>query len=411
MTLLRDLRGDAVSGATTAALADFERALALFQACRGNAMLPAREAVAAAPGFAMATALVASLYLSGRDPAGGRDALRVIADFRGEPWLPRERLHFAAIRALARGEYDHARHLHDELLAEFPRDALALQLAHAFDYYGGDAHSLRDRVAWVLPAWTAADPGYHALLSMHAFGLEECGEYAIAEDTALRALELNPHDLRAHHAVTHVLEMLGRSDAGMRWMGARSGFWMDDGPAAMHLWWHLALYHLGARRHEHALRLYDARVGVSRGRSISALIDAAALLWRLELMNVDVGMRWAPLAQRWAPHAADGFCAFNDLHAMMAFVGAGRGELAATLIRAQEARIRTGGTNATMTRLVGLPACRALQAYGRGRYAETQGLLARLPPVAHRIGGSLAQRNVIELTCDAAAQRSLRRAA
>ncbi|MGE0875191.1 MAG: tetratricopeptide repeat protein [Burkholderiales bacterium] len=405
--MLRDLRGEAVSGATPAALDEFERALDLFLACRGNAGAPVRAACEAAPGFAMAFALEACLQLSGRDPAGGRQALRVLACFRGEPALPRERLHFAAIRALARGDYDQARHLHDELLAEHPRDVLAVQIAHSFDYVAGDARSLRDRIAWVLPAWSAADPGYHALLSMHAFGLEECGEYALAEDTALRALELNPRDLRAHHAVTHVLEMLERAEAGMRWMGSRTAYWLDDGPAAMHLWWHLALHHLGAGRQRHALMLYDQRIGVPRGRSMSALIDASALLWRLELMHVDVGSRWQALADRWAPHAADAFCAFNDLHAMMAFIGAGRDELAQRLIAAQEARIGAGGANATMTRLVGLPACRALRAYGRGDYAEAERQLRRLPPVAHRIGGSLAQRNVLEMTREAAVQRAL----
>lgn len=405
MTLLCDLRGETVSGATPEALEAFERALALYQACRGNAMEPAREAGAAAPGFAMAFALQASLHLSGRDPAGGREALRALADFHGEPALPRERLHFAAIRALARGDYDRARHLHDELLATHPRDALAVQVAHSYDYYAGDARNLRDRIAW-----SAADPGYHALLSMHAFGQEECGEYALAEDTALRALQLEPRDVRAHHAVTHVLEMLDRAEAGMRWMGSRSTYWVDEGPASMHLWWHLALHHLGAGRTRHALMLYDERIGVPRGGSMSALIDAAALLWRLKLTGVDAGTRWAPLAARWAPHATDAYCAFNDLHAMMAFVGAGRRELARELLAAQQARVGTGDANASMTRLVGLPACRALYAYGRGDFSDAASLLGRLPPVAHRIGGSLAQRNVLELTCDAAARLALKAA-
>jgi len=405
---LRDRRGEAVSGATPPALDAFERALALFQACRGNAMAPARDALDAAPAFAMAAALQACLHLSGRDPAGGSQALDVLAQFPGTPALPRERLHFAAIRALAAGDYDCARHLHDEILAEFPRDALALQVAHSVDYVAGDARSLRDRIAWVLPSWSASDPGYHALLSMHAFGLEECGEYAQAEDTALQALALEPRDLRAHHAVTHVLEMLDRAEAGMRWMGSRSGYWMDDSPAAMHLWWHLALHHLGAGRTRHALILYDTRIGVRRGGSMSALIDAAALLWRLQLMQVDVGARWQALADRWAPHAADAFCAFNDLHAMMAFAGAGRDAQARELLAAQEARLRSGGINGAMTRLVGLPACRALYAFGRGSFADAAHLLARLPPVAHRIGGSLAQRNVLELTREAAARQGAR---
>ena len=59
-----------------------------------------------------------------------------------------------------------------------------------------------------------------------------------------------------------------------------------------------------------------------------------------------------------------------------------------------------------MTRLVGLPASRALAAFGRGDFATAARLLRALPPVAHRIGGSHAQRDVLHLTRAAAAARS-----
>ena len=58
-----------------------------------------------------------------------------------------------------------------------------------------------------------------------------------------------------------------------------------------------------------------------------------------------------------------------------------------------------------MTRLVGYPACRALAAFGRGEHAAAEALLRGLPPVAHRIGGSHAQRDVLQLTRAVAASR------
>ena len=58
-----------------------------------------------------------------------------------------------------------------------------------------------------------------------------------------------------------------------------------------------------------------------------------------------------------------------------------------------------------MTRLVGLPASRALAAFGRGDYDLADALLRGLPPVAHRIGGSHAQRDILQLTRAAAAAR------
>jgi hypothetical protein len=58
-----------------------------------------------------------------------------------------------------------------------------------------------------------------------------------------------------------------------------------------------------------------------------------------------------------------------------------------------------------MTQLVGYPASRALAAFGRGEYRAAEALLRSLPPVAHRIGGSHAQRDVLQLTRAAAAAR------
>ena len=95
-----------------------------------------------------------------------------------------------------------------------------------------------------------------------------------------------------------------------------------DTVVATHCWWHLALFHLSRGRSKDALALYDRRVRAARSSEIADLIDAASLLWRIALHGGDAGTRWAELAAAWAAHIDDGFCSFNDLHAMLAFVGA-----------------------------------------------------------------------------------------
>src|SRR5690606_1102354 len=127
-------------------------------------------------------------------------------------------------------------------------------------------HALRARAARIYRAL----PEHHAVLSMYAFALEECGEYGRAEELARRALELEPLDLRAHHAVAHVLEMQGRFAEGIRWMGERSPCWTGAGGASTHQWWHLALYHLELERVDHAAAIYDRRM---QGGGLSELID------------------------------------------------------------------------------------------------------------------------------------------
>ena len=172
---------------------------------------------------------------------------------------------------------------------------------------------------------------------------------------------------------------------------------------APHHRWHLALFQLEAEGEQRALETCDHFISIAAS-AISDLIDASALLWRLHLRGMELAGRWRALAERWAPHAGDAYCAFSDLHAMMAFAGAQRWDLAHILLAAQTRRILERGSNSDMTRLVGLPACRALQAFGRGDYREAESLLSRLPPMAHHVGGSQAQRHVLELTRAAASQ-------
>ena len=404
-----DARDCPISGASPGALEHFERALAAFQLGRGDPLAHLREAIAEAPEFAMARIVEAYLRLGGRDPGGAAESARILGDLILGRLNSRERGHCAALAAASAGEFEAASALLGGVLREHPRDALALQVVHSFDYLRGDTHALRNRVETVLPAWSAESPGYHALLSMLAFGLEECGEYGRAQEIALHALELEPRNVRAHHAVVHVLEMQGRSQEGIRWMKSRACHWADAGPMATHHWWHLALFQLEADGGQRALQIYDRQIGTDP-RAISDLIDASALLWRLHLRGMDLAGRWRALAVRWAPHAGDAYCAFSDLHAMMAFAGAQRWDLAQVLLAAQSRRILQRGSNSDMTRLVGLPACRALQAFGRGSYFTAENLLSRLPPLAHRVGGSQAQRDVLALTCTAARHLATRRA-
>ena len=402
MSRPRDARGCAVTGASARALEHYERALGGFLAWTGEPRAEARCAVEAAPEFVMGHVLEAELHLCSRNPADMQGALQALRRAQRLPQNARERMHAASIATALRGDYARARELLACILERHPRDLLALAVSHTIDHYLGDTRDLRDRVAAVLPAWSRADAGYHGVLAMHAFGLEEAGEYARAEDAAFAALELEPRDIRAHHARAHVLEMQGRSAQGLRRMGERAAYWTGAGASSTHVWWHLALYHLELGDARHALELYDRRLG---GEALNELIDASALLWRLQLHGVEAGPRWDLLAERWAPHAADAFCAFNDLHAMLAFVGARRADLARRLLRAQRRRLAHGGTNETMLRAVGLPACQALAAFGKEDYARAALLLRGLPEVSHRLGGSHAQRGLIGLTLRAAESR------
>jgi hypothetical protein len=401
-----DMQGHSLSGATAAGVAHYAQGSRLFQCYLGDPLAEAEAAIAASPAMPMAHVLKAWLCLLGTE-AGGLPPAR--AAWQAASRLPcdwREAGHLRAIGQLLDGRWSESARTLEDVSIEYPRDVLALQAGHQLDFFTGNARMLRDRIARALPSWDRSMPGYHALLGMHAFGLEETGDYAQAETQGRRALELERRDGWAQHAVVHVMEMQGRHADGIAWMRADPDAWSRDSFFAVHNWWHLAMFHLDLGEIDKVLALYDGPID-GKGSTIALeLIDASAMLWRLHLRGIPVGARWTALADRWQPFAAAGNYAFNDVHAMMAFVGAGRRDAARRLLEAQSAAMRAGGDNAAFTREVGHPAVLALQAFGDGNYDGCARLLRPLRAVAHRFGGSHAQRDVFDLTLIEAAMRA-----
>ena len=206
----------------------------------------------------------------------------------------RERAHVRGLALWVAGDWKGMQGQFDRLLAEYPRDMLALQIGHLADFYHGDRDNLRGRIARALPAWRRDDPGYGFVLGMYAFGHEECGEYPEAEETGRRAIEVEPDDSWAQHAVAHVLEMQTRQAEGIAFMESRTDHWAQhDNVFAFYNWWHTALYNLDQDRTDAVFDIYDRRIRSESSEVQLTMLDATALLWRLHLRGIDVGNRWA----------------------------------------------------------------------------------------------------------------------
>jgi len=406
MPHLTDTHGHPVSGATAAALDHYEQAAQDLRCLVGDPLAAIDRALAEAPAMSIAHTLRAWLHVLGTEAPAlptAREAAEAAARLAG---TDRERMHARAAALVAAGHWREGARLLEDLSAQHPRDLLALQAGHQVDFFTGDSRMLRDRPARVRPHWNDAMPGHHAVLGMHAFGLEETGDYAQAERIGRRAIELQPRDAWAWHAVAHVHEMRNAPDAGIAWLEPNAMHWSRDSFFAVHNWWHLALFKLEQDRHDEVLALYDASIGGPGSRVVLDMIDQSALLWRLALRAVDVGERWQPLAERWAPHAAAGNYAFNDVHAMMAFASAGRGDLAAQLLDSQREALATDGDNRAFIAEVGEAATRAVQAFVAGDHDTVVSLVRPIRSSAHRFGGSHAQRDLLDLTLIESALRS-----
>jgi hypothetical protein len=404
---MKDSVGYETTGASTRGLNALEQGLHELRCYIGDPVATVERALKESPELVMGYVLKAYLYLLGTEPDGLPVARSALQAVQALPATDREHRHVQAIAHLAEGRWRAAGRVLEDLSVEYPRDALALQAGHLIDFFTGDSRMLRDRIARVLPAWDRSTAGYHAVVGMHAFGLEETGDYARAEAQGRLSVELEPRDGWGQHSVAHVMEMQGRRREGIAWMRANPDAWSHDNFFAVHNWWHLALFHLGLDEVDEVLALFDGPIYGKASSVVLDMVDASALLWRLHLLRgVEVGERWNRIADNWLPVATARNYAFNDMHAMMAFVGAGRSRAADAVLETQRAAMDAKGDNATFTREVGYAATQAIKAFGDGNYAETVRLLRPVRNHAHRFGGSHAQRDVIDLTLIEAASRA-----
>lgn len=406
---LNDIRYVPTSTDSQASLDRLEEALDLAIIMRGDPVAVLDEALAEDPGFVLGLCLRAEMQLltteRSRVPQAARDV--EMAEALTGAANDRERGHIAAIRAWLEGDLEKATNCWEAVLLDYPRDLIALFAAHMTDFFLGEAAQMRDRISRALRGWDADTPGYGYVLGMYAFSLEEAGDYARGEENGRKAVELNPKDVYAIHAVAHVMEMQGRQEDGIRWMTERQENWAVDCGFAIHLWWHTAMYHLDLEQYDRVFEIYENGIRHSADGISLEELDAASMLWRLNLLGVDVSDRWDELADRWEPSAEDTYYAFNDMHAMMAFAGAGRDMAAAKLLAATASYVtERGGTNAQMTKEVGIPICRALLAFSREDYGAAVDLLLPIRYRSNVFGGSYAQRDVVALTLIEAAIRA-----
>ncbi|WP_051717606.1 tetratricopeptide repeat protein [Streptomyces sp. NRRL F-5727] len=404
-----DRHGTTLHACTPEGADHLDRAVEALLFFRPEVSAAVEDALAASPESPDAQAFAVYLGVLGTEHTAAAAARTRFGRYlagRDTSALPaRERLHLAAAAACLAGDLHGAGDLLEELSLAYPRDVLALFAGHQLDFLTGDAVRLRDRIGGALSAWGRADEPWGPLLGMYAFGLEESGHYRRAEENGLAAVERQPRDVWAVHAVTHTYEMQGRIAEGVAFLDARADDWARGNYLTVHNWWHYALYCLEAGAEETALRVYDAAVHPAESAGLAMeLLDAAALLWRLRLAGREEPARWARLADAWAARADPPFYAFNDAHAVMAYVGAGRIAEAEALVADRRRWLAEGGedrrtlANHAMTAEIGLPVCEALLAHGRGDHAAVVELLW---PVRRRIqvfGGSHAQRDAVQRT-------------
>ena len=405
--MTRDAQGHDLTSATAEAANSIDAAVRAYALAYGDPMGHFDAALAAAPDCAMAELGKAWLLAMSNDPAGVMTARTAVERIRSLPMNERERTHLAALAYAAAGHWASAATVFDRHQMRYPFDLMAHQTVMRLEGFLGRFHLTAGRTARALPLWSQDQPGYGILYSFYGFGLEELGDYARAEDVSRRAAELEPHGYWPHHAVSHVLEMTGRPGKGLEWMSEREPLWSGkDNTNRVHIHWHKALFHVELGAYEAALALLDGPIRATLRPVGTNLCNATALLWRLEMSGVEPGERWQDYARLWQGRANGATSVFNDIHSALTMLKAGDAD-GFTRLRAGMVETASAGTEQSPTwRDVGLPIVDGLREFTRGAYTQAveQMLPARFSFA--RMGGSHAQRDIVDWTLTEAALRA-----
>lgn len=397
----QDILGLTVTTSSDAAVAALNAALFDFLEARLSLGARLKEALEADPECVMALCFRGYFLMQ----LSTVQTLPKVAEVLGQATVAakgaseRERMHVAALEQWQGGSPAGACRVWEAILDQWPRDLLALRLHHFASFWRGARESLRDAPAAVLGRIDEAMPGRPFVLGMLAFGLEETGDYARAEQFGREAVERNENDLWALHAVAHVLEMQCRHAEGVKLLERPFGAWSDRNPFKDHVWWHAALFALETGDHARVLEVYDREVKVDEGGFYLDVQNAASLLQRLELAGVDVGPRWEELADLAEGRLDDHVLPFTDAHFMLALVGAGRLEAARGYLASLKRFAASPASEAArVTGEITISLAEALLAYGEGRYAEAGDGLHALRHRLAPLGGSHAQQDVFHQT-------------
>jgi tetratricopeptide (TPR) repeat protein len=319
----------------------------------------------------------------------------------------RERVHLQVLKMWIADRGDSGLEALETLLEQYPLDMLALRIAHYLHFYNGSGDGMRTSTGRVLQAWPENHTHFPYLQGMHAFGLEESAQYNEALQFGRLAVEQNPGDIWATHAVAHVYQMLGDYTTGLDWLQRSEPHWRDSNNFRYHVIWHEALYWLGLGEPAQALAIYDQRLADSIADDFYLdVCNNAALLWRLEFLGVDVGQRWQPLVEICTRHINDRELVFANLHYLIPLAVTGADEVAPALQNLAD-WAATDTDQGQVCRNVGLQLAQGL-ANAPATPAAAVDTLLEVQSELYHIGGSKAQRDVFRQLTRHVAQQANR---
>jgi hypothetical protein len=357
------------------------------------------QALAVDPDFALAHAARARAHQLRGDMASARTAMAA-ANAAAADLPAREANHMAFYNLVLSGQGEAATNAARSHLKTYPRDAMVLSpCTSVFGLIGFSGRGGREREQVALLDGLVPHYGDDWWFnSQHAFALVETGQRDAARPMIERAMTQYPRNAHGAHIRAHVHYEDGEHAASRAWLTDWMAAYPREGQLHCHISWHLALCALAAGDETEAFRIYADSISpdATWGPPLNALTDSVAFLWRAELSGHPRNpARWRVVhefGQKMFPRAA---IAFADTHLALAHAVAGEGA-------ALEARLREMEDMAREDRLPSGPVVPALsRAFAAFLRQDFSAAIAAIEPVLaqhERIGGSRAQRDLVEFT-------------
>lgn len=376
--------------ATRQGIDDFVHGFISFQTKAANVL----KAAKADPDNGLANAYAAILYMLLEAPVAPELAKPFLDNAkRAKGLTPREIAAVEAAELFVAGKIPKLIELCEATVSAYPRDMVMLKLGQYHTFNIGDFPAMLRIAQKSQPG--AADIAYAH--GMRAFGFEECHLLDDAERAAWEALDLDPSEPWAHHALAHIYLTRGQVQEGAAFLESVAHHWSElNSFMHSHNWWHLALFYISAGRTDALLAAYDSHVwGLSKDYSQDQ-IGAVSLLARMEFAGINVGDRWHDVADHVAKRGADTTSPFLTLQYLYALGRTQRAE-AETLLKAIEGRAEDTSHHDFQTWAdVAIWAAHGISAHAAGDYDDTIRFLGKALPRLAECGGSHAQRDLFE---------------
>ncbi|HBM87715.1 MAG TPA: tetratricopeptide repeat protein 38 family protein [Rhodobiaceae bacterium] len=395
----KDQYGNPLTTSSVKARDAYVRGLECNLAATPGAEEAFQEAVAEDENFALAHLAIArnrqveGRGVSGREPYAAAKAC-------AEGLSSREQGHLAIIGSLLEGKSEGVYAQAKAHLQEFPRDVMIAQAClGVFSLIGFGGQPGREAENLALSSMLAPHYGDDWwFLSTHAFSQMEAGQLQPAARSIERSLAINPRNANGSHHRAHLYYELGETTAGLAYLKD----WIKDydrqGVMHCHLSWHIALWALAAGDVKTMWEVADTAIDpkTSSGPALNIVTDMPALLYRAELAGVEVAPeRWQAISEYATARFAKPRLAFADVHAALAHAMAGNAEGVATIVE------KANGPAEDFVRSL----AEAFQAIAKQDWQLTTEHLTKSMSDHARIGGSRAQRDLIELAMASALAR------